>query len=90
MPEAGYRLRVCFRARKVFELCGIISAPSGPGDGGDVFYRYRLHEADGSDAGEAHYETIITGAGRKLRVLLVVPVEEDDSPYVGLLMVEAA
>ena len=60
-----------------------------------MFYRYRLHEADGSDAGEAHYaflvkpgETIITGAGRKLRVLPVVPVEEDDSPYVGLLQVE--
>lgn len=60
-----------------------------------MFYRYKLHEADGSDAGEAHYaflvkpgETIITGAGRKLRVLSVVPVEEEDSPYVGLLQVE--
>jgi hypothetical protein len=62
-----------------------------------VFYRYRLHEADGSDAGEAHYaflvkpgETIITGAGRKLRVLAVVPVEEEDSPFVGMLRVEPA
>jgi hypothetical protein len=61
-----------------------------------VFYRYKLHGADGSDAGEAHYaflvkpgETIITGAGRKLRVLDVVSVEEEDSPYAGLLMVEA-
>jgi hypothetical protein len=60
-----------------------------------VFYQYKLHEADGSDAGEAHYaflakpgETIITGAGRKLRVLAVVPVEEEDSPFVGPLMVE--
>jgi hypothetical protein len=59
-----------------------------------VFYKYRLHEADGSDAGEAHYafivkpgETIVTGAGRKLRVLSVVPVEEEGSPYVGMLMV---
>lgn len=59
-----------------------------------MFYRYRLHEADGSDAGEAHYafivkpgETIRTGAGRKLRVLAVVPVMEEGSPYIGLLQV---
>ena len=44
-------------------------------------YRYRLHTADGSDAGEARYavliepgETIRTGDGRLLRVLDVVPV----------------
>jgi hypothetical protein len=30
----------------------------------------------------------LTGEGRKLRVLAVVPVDEDDSPYVGLLQVE--
>jgi len=42
-----------------------------------MFYKYKIHEADGSDAGEAHYpflvkpgETIITGAGRRLRVAL--------------------
>ena len=59
-----------------------------------MFYKYKLHEADGSDAGEVHYaflvkpgETIITGAGRRLRVLDVVPVDEEDSPYVGLLRV---
>ena len=59
-----------------------------------MFYRYKLHDADGSDAGEAHYavlakpgETIITGC-RKLRVLSVVRVEEEDSRYVGMLMVE--
>lgn len=41
-----------------------------------MFYRYKLHVADGSDAGEAHYaflvkpgETIIAGDGRRLRVL---------------------
>jgi hypothetical protein len=46
-----------------------------------------------SDAGEAHYaflvkpgETIITGAGRRLRVLSVIPVDEPDSPYVGMLI----
>jgi hypothetical protein len=61
-----------------------------------MFYRYKLYEADGSDAGEAHYavlvepgETIITGAGRKVRVLAVVPVEEEVSPYVRPLQVES-
>lgn len=62
-----------------------------------MFYRYKLHEADGSDAGEAHYaflvkpgETIVTGAGRELRVLDVIPLEEEDeSPFIGLLRVEA-
>ena len=58
-----------------------------------MLYRYRLHWEDGSDAGEAHYavnikpgETIRTGDGRKLRVLELVPVDED-SLYVGLLLV---
>ena len=34
-------------------------ASSGPGNGGDVIYRYRLYAADGSDAGEAHYAVLI-------------------------------
>ena len=34
-------------------------------------------------------EEILTGDGRNLRVLDVVPVDEDDSPFVGLLNVEA-
>lgn len=61
-----------------------------------MLYRYRLFNEDGTEAGEAHYavgikpgETIWTGDGRKLRVLDVVPVDEQDSPYVGLLKVEA-
>jgi hypothetical protein len=33
-------------------------------------------------------ETIFTGDGRKLRVVDVVPVEEDRSPFVALLRVE--
>jgi hypothetical protein len=33
---------------------------------------------------------IVAGDGRRLRVLDVVPFEEDDSPFVGLLQVEAA
>jgi hypothetical protein len=59
-------------------------------------YRYRLLDADGADKGEAYYallvepgETILTGDGRKLRVLDVVPIDEEEgSPYVGLLKVE--
>ncbi len=69
----------------------------GPGIGLRVVYRYKLHTADGSDAGEAHYavmvepgETIRTGDGRMLRVLDVVPVLENDSAFVGLLQVEPA
>jgi hypothetical protein len=62
-----------------------------------MLYRYRLFELDGAECGEAHYavliepgETIWTGDGRKLRVLDVVPVEEEDSPFIGFLKVEAA
>jgi hypothetical protein len=62
-----------------------------------MLYRYRLHYEDGGDAGEAHYavmirpgETIWTGDGRKLRVLDAVPVHEEDSKFVGLLMVAQA
>jgi hypothetical protein len=59
--------------------------------------RYRLFELDGAECGEAHYAVLIepgeiiwTGDGRKLRVVDVVPVEEDDSPFVGFLRVEPA
>jgi hypothetical protein len=62
-----------------------------------MFYRYRLLELDGAECGEAHYAVLIgpgevtwTGDGRKLRVVDVSPVAEEDSPYVGLLRVEAA
>lgn len=48
------------------------------------------------ETGEAHYavliepgENIWTGAGRSVRVVDVVPVDEDGSPYIGLLKVEA-
>ena len=61
-------------------------------------FTYRLHLADGSDAGEATYsvmirrgEEILVGNGRRFRVVDVVPFEEgDDSPFVGLLQVEVA
>ncbi len=62
-----------------------------------MFYRYRVHELDGSDAGEAHYailvetgETIVLGAGRRVRVVDVIPVDDEDSPFVGMLRVEPA
>ena len=59
------------------------------------FHRYRLCNADGSEAGHAEYavqirpgEIIWTGDGRKLRVLDLVPGDGVD--YVGLLKVQAA
>jgi hypothetical protein len=63
-----------------------------------MVFRYGLHLEDGSDAGEATYavmiqpgEEILVGNGRRLRVLDLVPFEEEDeSPFVGLLQVEAA
>jgi hypothetical protein len=60
--------------------------------------RYRLHSPDGDDLGEATYARLVhpgdeihLGAGQRFRVLDVVPFdEEDESPFVGLLKVEAA
>jgi hypothetical protein len=60
-------------------------------------FRYRLHLEDGSDAGEATYAQMIhlgdeihLGAGQRFRVVDVVPFEEEDeSPFVGMLTVEA-
>jgi hypothetical protein len=61
-------------------------------------FRYRLHSPDGDDLGEATYamqikpgEEIIGGNAQRFRVLDVVPFdEEDESPFVGILRVEAA
>jgi hypothetical protein len=62
-----------------------------------MLYRYRLYLEDSSEAGEAHYaaliqagETIYASDGHKLRVVDVVPTEEDSAEYVGMLKVEAA
>jgi hypothetical protein len=59
--------------------------------------KYRLLSEDGDELGEASYavwikpgEIVHVGAGERLRVLDVVPVEEEDSPYVGLLRLEPA
>jgi hypothetical protein len=67
-----------------------------PRIGGEVFH-YRLHSADGDDLGGATYaqmihpdEEIIAGNNQHFRVLDVVPFdEEEESPFVGLLQVEA-
>jgi hypothetical protein len=61
-------------------------------------YTYALHLQDGSDAGTATYagvvqagEEILVGDGRRFRVIDVLPFDdEDESPFVGLLQVEAA
>jgi hypothetical protein len=63
-------------------------------------FRYILRFADGSDAGEAAYgayilpgEVIvmsIRGLARPFRVLDLVPVADDDSPYDGVLRLELA
>ena len=68
-----------------------------PRNGGTTF-TYRPHLADGSDVGTATYpemiktgELLFFGGDRRSRVLDVVPFEEEDeSPFVGLLQVEAA
>jgi hypothetical protein len=54
-----------------------------------------MHYADGSEAGDAAYadcvnagDELMLGPGRFMRVLDVVSVEEEDSPFAGLLKVE--
>jgi hypothetical protein len=59
-------------------------------------FTYRLHLEDGSEAGEATYsmmirpgEEIIAGNGSRFRVLDVVPFDDEESRFVGLLKVDA-
>lgn len=59
-------------------------------------FRYKLHYADGSEAGDAAYadnvnpgDELMLGPGNFIRVLSLVPVDEEGSPYVGLLQVES-
>jgi hypothetical protein len=58
-------------------------------------FRYRLHYEDGTEAGEAAYaesvnvgDELMTGPGRFVRVLDVVPIDEPDSKIEGLLKVD--
>jgi len=60
-------------------------------------FTYRLFLDDGTDVGQATYpsmiragEEILVGGGRRFRVLDLMPVEEENSAYVGFLQVEAA
>ena len=60
-------------------------------------FRYKLHWADGSEAGEAEYavnikpgELIWIRGNRQVRVVDVAPVEDGESEYVGLLKVVPA
>lgn len=61
-------------------------------------FRYKLYTPDGDEIGEATYammiqpgEEIHVNGGERFRVRAVVPFEEkDESPFVGLLEVEAA
>jgi hypothetical protein len=60
-------------------------------------FRYKMHYEDGSEADDAAYadnvnpgDELMLGPGKFVRVLNLVPVEEEDSPYVGMLRVEAA
>jgi hypothetical protein len=61
-------------------------------------FRYRLHSPDGDDLGEATYAMMIkpgeestAAAVSGCAVLDVVPFDEEvESPFVGLLRVEAA
>jgi hypothetical protein len=76
---------------------GTLGHAGRPRTGGQIF-RYRLHGPDGDDLGEASYaqqifvdEEIIAGRNQHYRVVDLVPFdEEDESPFVGLLQVEAA
>jgi cyanophycinase-like exopeptidase len=59
------------------------------------YFKYRLHWADGDDAGEAEYverikpgELVWLNGGEQVRVLDVV--ETDERKYVGLLRVGPA
>jgi hypothetical protein len=65
-------------------------------NGGRMF-KYRLYLEAGSEVGEAAYtqhinvgETIWAAGTRQFRVIDIAPVDDEDSPYVGLLRVEAA
>jgi hypothetical protein len=58
---------------------------------------YRLFLADGTDLGQLQWpvfvrlgEEIIAGDKRRFRVLDLFPIEQEESPFVGLLQVEVA
>jgi hypothetical protein len=59
-------------------------------------FTYKLHGPDGAEIGQATYpsmvkpgELLFFGSGREFRVLAVTAIEDDASPFVGTLQVEA-
>jgi hypothetical protein len=59
-------------------------------------FRYRLHSPEGDDLGEATYAVVIkpgdevhVGNGRRLRVLDVVAIDDEDAKIAGMLQVDA-
>ena len=59
-------------------------------------FRYKMHYPDGSEAGDGAYadnvnpgDALMLGPGRFVRVLELVPVDVEGSPYVALLKVQA-
>jgi hypothetical protein len=60
-------------------------------------FRFKMHFEDGSEAGDAAYADVVNpgdelmlGPGRFVKVLELVPVDEEGSPYAALLKVKAA
>ena len=60
-------------------------------------FRYKMHYLDGKRSRRRAYadnvnpgDELMLGPGRSVRVLSVVPVEEEDSSYFGMLMMESA
>src|SRR3954447_21256810 len=90
----GKARSIAIRKPLVCRTFDIVLTAVRPRNGGHVF-RYRLHSPDGGDLGEATYavmikpgEEILVDNGRRLRVLAVVPFEDDESPFVELLQVD--
>jgi hypothetical protein len=59
-------------------------------------FLYRLFSSDGDALGELHTivtnwrvgETLLTGDGRRFRILAIVPVDDQTSPYRGFFEVD--
>jgi hypothetical protein len=78
--QAGGRLGLAVRPRNGGECSGTGSIQPTGDDLGEATYAVMIQPGEG----------ILLGAGKRFRLLDVVPFEdEDESPFVGLLQVEA-